>query len=191
MNTNIKKNKYLKFFIMFYVLGIIISIFYFYNIDKDKINIIVTSIKENNLLLNSTNNIINHLKILSVTSLFTMIFIGIPIFIGLIISEGFISFFRFIVLYKTYKMKGIIFGLIYYILNNLFYIIFLYIIFRKLIILAKKIYKLIIKKENINFSEIYNILHSIIYIIIIIFIIDSLTFFYTPKILKIFAFLLK
>lgn len=191
MNTNIKKNKYLKFFIMFYVLGIIISIFYFYNIDKDKINIIVTSIKENNLLLNPINNIINHLKILSVTSLFTMIFIGIPIFIGLIISEGFISFFRFIVLYKTYKMKGIIFGLIYYILNNLFYIIFLYIIFRKLIILAKKIYRLIIKKENINFSEIYNILHSIIYIIIIIFIIDSLTFFYTPKILKIFAFLLK
>lgn len=186
MKNNKYKNKTLKLFIGLFLVGIITSILYFNYLDKDDLNIFIKAIKESNILDKPINNITNHLKILSVITMFSIIFIGFPLCSGLIISEGFDLFFRVLLLYKSYKVKGIIYGVLYYLINNLIYILLLYIIFKRIIIICKKIYKYKIKKEIINLNEIYHLLIKIIYIIIIIFISDLLLYYYGSSLIKVF-----
>lgn len=186
-----KKNKYIKLFIFLFLIGASLSYIYFNTINHDKLDILIKSVTESNILLKPINNITDHFKILSLITLFSMIFIGVPICMGLVISEGFTFFFRIILLYKAYKIKGIFYALIYYVLNNVFFVLITYIIFRKIIYIAKRIYKYKFKNENFNFNEIYNVLIKIIYLIVFMFIIDALTYLNVGKLLNIFAFLLK
>lgn len=191
MKTRKKRNKYLVLFITLFIIGMIISLIYFNSLKKEEINVFINSIKTNDFLSKPINNITNHLKILSVITIFSVIFIGFPICSGLIISEGFDFFFRLIILYKTYKIKGSIYALLYYLINNLIYIMLLYIIFKKIIIICRKIYKYKVKNDNSNISDIYLIIYKIIYLIIFIFISDVIIYLYSSKILNMFAFLLK
>lgn len=191
MKTSKKMSKCFKLFTLLFLIGVIIGTIYCFNIKKDELKTIIDSIKTSNIIYKPLNNITDHLKILSVISLFSIIFIGLPISSGLIISEGFTFIFRVFVLYKSFKIKGIIYSLIYYLICNGLYIFFLYIIFKRIILICKKIYKSKIKNETFNSSEIYNILSKIIFTIILIFISDLLIYFYADYILKIFAFLFK
>ena len=191
MKTSKRKSKCFKLFILLFLIGIIIGIIYCSNIKKDELKTILESVKSSDIIYKPLNNITDHLKILSVISLFSIIFIGLPISSGLIISEGFTFIFRIYILYKSYKIKGIIYSLIYYLICDGLYIFFLYIIFKRIILMCKKLYRLKIKNESFNSSEIYNILLKILYLIIFIFITDILVYFYADNILKIFAFLIK
>lgn len=191
MKPSKRKSKCIKLFIVLFIVGIVISVLYFNNLEKEEINILLDSVKSSNIIYKPINNITNHLKILSVISLFSIIFIGLPICAGLIISEGFSFTFRLLLLYKLYKFKGLTYSIIYYLVGNLIYIYLLYIIFKRICLICKKIYKLKIKNESFNYTEIYNLLIKVIYIIIIILISDILIYFYGDNILKIFAFLTK
>ena len=185
MKLTKKTNKYLKVFIILFVIGIFISFIYFNSLNNSDINRFINIIKNNRILFKVENNAIYHLKILSVITIFSILFIGIPIFIGLIIKEGFILFFRVILLYKIYKFKGVIYALLHYITGNLIYLILTYIIFKKIIIIGKKLYLYKFKNQNININEIYNLLLKCIYIIIIIFINDLLIYLYQSNIINI------
>ena len=83
MKNNKYKNKTLKLFIGLFLVGIITSILYFNYLDKDDLNIFIKAIKESNILDKPINNITNHLKILSVITMFSIIFIGFPLCSGL------------------------------------------------------------------------------------------------------------
>lgn len=179
MNKNhIIKNKIIKLFIICFIIGYILAFLFYYSLDKIELKSLISAVKNSNILFKTSNNIINHLKILSVTVLLTLIFVGVPIFIGLIISEGFKICLRLIILFKIYKLKGIIYGLIYTLINNGIYLLILIFIFKKIIKIAKALYLYKIKKENINFNYLFNNYIRIITLIIFTLIFDTLIYLY-------------
>ena len=185
------KNKYFKFFSLFFLFGFVLALIYYININKNELDILINNILYNKSLYMITNNMVNHLKILCVILCFSFVFIGFPIYIGLIISEGFSFFLRILILYKIYKVRGVIYSLIYYLINNGIYIFLLYLLSKKIINIIKLIYTYKVKQEQIKFEQLLVIINRTILIIIFIFINDLILYLYGFKLIKIFAFLLK
>ena len=179
-----KNHKIIKLFIFCFIIGFIIAYLFYHKIDKKDLNIIINNIKTNNILFNIENNSINHLKILSLIILFSLIFIGFPIFIGLLIGEGFNISLNFILFNKIYQFKGIIYILYYSFLNCFIYILILLILFKRIINITKALYKYKFKGESLNSSYIYTNLVKCIYLIIINLIIDYLLYLYGYNILR-------
>ena len=190
-NRFIIKNKIIKTFIICFIVGLILSVLFYLSLDKTEIKLLVDTIKNNSILYKTSNNMINHLKILSVIIILNFLYIGIPLYIGLLISESFKIFLRLIILYKAFKIKGVIYGVIYALINNGIYIVFLLVIFKKLIKIFKIIYKYKFKKENINYSTLYYYFINTIIVLVLIFISDMLIYFYGSKLLYIFIRLCK
>ena len=185
------KSKIIKAFIICFIIGFILSILFYLSLDKAEIKSLVESVRNSNILFKTSNNIVNHLKILSVIILLNFVFIGIPLYIGLLISESFRIFLRLIILNKIYKFKGIIYGIIYTVINNGIYIIMLLFILKKLLKILKILYKNKFKKENINYSILYSCFINVITLVIIIFISDTVIYLYANKLLNIFIKLCK
>ena len=179
------KRKILKLFIVCFAIGFIIAIFFYNSLEKTEIKKLVNQIKINKVLFTPVNNTINHIKILAVILLLSYFYIGLPLFIGLIISESFKIFLRLIFLYKIYEFNGLIYGLLYTLINNGFYIFILIYMFKNIIKIFKIMYKNKIKKENMDYRLVYRILIKSIIYIIIIFISDLLLYLYGNKIIYI------
>ena len=186
-----KINKKLKIFISLFIFGIIIGVIYFNHLDKEKINILVDNITNSKNTFILQNNCIDHIKILSFSSLFSFIFIGILFLFGTIISEGFIYIIRCLLFYKKYKFNGFIFSSLYYILNNLIYLFLLYILFKRICNMTKNLYLFKKKKELSRLNIVLDNITKIIFIILIIFLIDNTIIKALNNVLKLFAFLLK
>ena len=187
MNHKIKlNNKILKLYLVCLLLGIIIGFLFYFNLNKNEIESLIISIKQNKVLFKTCNNAINHLKIMSVILVLSYFFIGIPLFIGLLITESFKITLRLIILSKIYRFKGIIYGLLYTIFNNGIYIILLIFILKKLLKIVKILYKNKIKKENINYASLYSNFINVISLTILIFISDLLIYMYGNNILNLF-----
>ena len=178
------RNKVIKIFLICFIIGLIISIIYISNMNKNDLSNIIYNIKENKIFFYTNNNLIDHLKLLSIITLFSLIYIGLPIFIGLLISEGFSISIKFILLYKIYRIKGIFYAVLYLIINNIFYLLTLYFIFKKIVKIIKILYRHKIKQENINYYQIYSSLIRIIVLIIINFIYDYILYLYGYNILN-------
>lgn len=181
-------NKKFKLFIYLFIFGIILGLIYYNHLDINKIKTISNSIKNNNNI--SINNV-EHVKLLSFISLFSFIYIGILFLFGAIVSEGFIFIIRILILYKTNKVKGLIYGLIYYLFNNIFYLIFVYLFFKKIINIIKEIYIFKKKRELSRLNIIFDNINRIIILIILVFSFDLTTYHFFSKIINLFAFLLK
>ncbi|MBR5662671.1 MAG: hypothetical protein IKX00_03335 [Bacilli bacterium] len=186
IKLNKKSRKIIRLFIICFLIGSLVAFIFYSNLNKDDLNNIINNIKENNILFNIENNSINHLKILSVSVLFSLIFIGLPIFTGILIGEGFNIFLKVLLIHKIYKFKGIIYVVLYLMINYGFYIFILFIIFKKILNIIKNLYKYKIKKETINYNSIYNNLVKCIILIIINFIFDYILFLYSFNLLAIF-----
>lgn len=187
MNHKIKlNNKILKLYLVCLLIGIIIGFLFYFNLNKNEIESLIISIKQNKVLFKTCNNAINHLKIMSVILVLSYFFIGIPLFIGLLITESFKITLRLIILSKIYRFKGIIYGLLYTIFNNGIYIILLIFILKKLLKIVKILYKNKIKKENINYASLYSNFINVISLTILIFISDLLIYMYGNNILNLF-----
>ena len=184
-------NKLFKLYILLFLLGNILALLYYLNLNSNDINNIKNNIINNHTFNNIFNNSIDHLKILSIITLFSCVLIGFPLIIGLIISEGFIFLIRCLIMAKIYKFKGFIYGSIHYFINNGLFLIFIYFLFKKIYKIFKKLYNHKIKKESLNYIDIYKLMVSSLYIIIIIFILDILVYTFGSKLLKVFAILLK
>lgn len=191
MIKKLKKRKYFSLFLMLFLIGTIISIFYYNSLSKEDVLVITSNIKDDSIIKYINNNTIDHLKILSIITLFSLIFIGTPVLFGLIISEGFNLSFRIIFLLKIYKFNGLLYGLIYYLINNGIYLYLLYILYKRVIKVFKKLYSYKFKNETINYYEINSFILRNIGIIIIIFISDFIIYKYGYNLLKLFAFLIK
>ena len=187
MNHKIKlNNKILKLYLVCLLIGIIIGFLFYFNLNTNEIESLIISIKQNKVLFKTCNNAINHLKIMSVILVLSYFFIGIPLFIGLLITESFKITLRLIILSKIYRFKGIIYGLLYTIFNNGIYIILLIFILKKLLKIVKILYKNKIKKENINYASLYSNFINVISLTILIFISDLLIYMYGNNILNLF-----
>ena len=187
MNHKIKlNNKILKLYLVCLLIGIIIGFLFYFNLNTNEIESLIISINQNKVLFKTCNNAINHLKIMSVILVLSYFFIGIPLFIGLLITESFKITLRLIILSKIYRFKGIIYGLLYTIFNNGIYIILLIFILKKLLKIVKILYKNKIKKENINYASLYSNFINVISLTILIFISDLLIYMYGNNILNLF-----
>ena len=186
-----KINRKFKIFISLFMFGVVIGVIYFNHLDKEKINILVDNISNSKDMFILQNNGIDHIKILSFSSLFSFIFIGILFLSGTIISEGFIYIIRCLLFYKKYKFNGFLFASIYYIFNNLIYLFLLYILFKRICNITKNLYLFRKKRELSRLNIVLDNITKIIFIILIIFLIDNTLIKALNKVLKLFAFLLK
>lgn len=189
--SNKYKHKAFKLFIFLFIIGIILSSIYYLSLDKNEISSIKNNILNNQIFNAVFNNSIDHLKILSIITLFSSVLIGFPLLIGLVIAEGFIFFIRCLILAKIYDNIGFIYGCVHYLINNGLYLIFLYFLYKKILKIFKKLYSHKFKKESLNYLDIYKLMTSSLYIIILIFISDILVYIFGDNILKIFAILPK
>lgn len=187
----LKTNKKIKLFIILFIFGIILGFIYINHFNKKELINISNCIKNNKCNLIITNNAINHIKLLSFVTLFSYIYIGVLFLFGTIISEGFIFVLRILIYYKIKHMKGLLYALIYYFLNNILYLILLFILFKKIINIVKQIYIYRKKKEISRLNIVLDNVIRSIFIILLIFGTDLLIYNFFPKILKLFAFLLK
>lgn len=179
------KNKLIKVFFICLIIGSLLSLLFYFSLDKKEINSIISAVKDNKILFSVTNNTTNHLKILSVAILLSYFFIGLPLYIGLIISEGFKITLRIVILLKIYKFRGIIYAILYTIINNGIYLVLLTFIFKKIIKITRMLYKNKFKKEVLNYNLLYNYFISAISLVIIIFISDLIIYLYGNSLLNI------
>ena len=166
------KNKKIKLFILCLLIGFVIATLYFCSLNKNDLDLMLLRIKESDTFFNPINTSTDNIKILSLIILFSFIYVGFILFLGLLITEGFKIFLKSLFIYKIYKFKGVMYLLLYTIINNLMYFIILYFIFRRIINVFSILYKYRFKNENINYNLLYNNLIKLIFLVIINFIID-------------------
>ncbi|MBO4601325.1 MAG: hypothetical protein J5634_03750 [Bacilli bacterium] len=181
-----KHSKYFKIYVITFIIGIVIAILFINNLSKNELNTILINIKKHKVLFNINNNSIDHLKILSVILVLSFIYIGMPLFIGLLISESFKISLKIILLTKIFKTRGFIYGVLYNLINGGLFIVLSYFLFKRIIRIFKKLYLNKFKGEILNYNELYNLLIKTIFLIILIFISDLLIYFYGNNVLSIF-----
>ena len=181
-----KHSKYFKTYVITFIVGIVIAILFINNLNKNELNTILINIKNHKFLFNINNNSIDHIKILSVILVLSFIYIGMPLFIGLLISESFKISLKIILLTKIFKTRGFIYGVLYNLINGGLFIVLSYFLFKKIIRIFKKLYLNKFKGEILNYNELYNLLIKTIFLIILIFISDLLIYFYGNNVLSIF-----
>lgn len=191
MKINKYKLKIINIFILCFIIGLVISILFYNHFSKKELIILINNVKEKNIFSKVNNNIIDHLKILSVILVLSFIYIGIPLFIGYIISIFFKISFKLIIITKIYKLKGLIYGLLYILITEGFFIFIMYYFFKKILKLVKYIYSIKNKKDLINYNELYSILIKTIVLIIIIFISDIIIGIYGNHFLNLINFICK
>ncbi len=175
------KKKYVKIFSFIYLISLIISFILYSKLNNPTI---LDNIKNITQYLNTNhiNFIFNHLIIISIFLISSIFLIGIIIFPLYFLFELITINFNLIVLFNIYKLKGLIFGFIYTFLTKFIYLIFILLIYKKLI----KILKQFISKNSSDSLTIFlkkNIISIFIYLIII-FLNDLLIYLFLTKILS-------
>lgn len=189
----IGNSKVFKFIITLIIIGLISGFILYLNLSKETKEIIINTLTNinNNLKNTRQNNIIFHLSIISIFVLISLTLFLYPLTIFYIFYET--LSFGFILAYYTsnFNVCGIIYSIIYFLINKaLFLSILIYIVVTSYK-LIKKILKSIINKDNISVRDLYqNYFKKILLCIIIILIYDIIVYFLGNKILSIFQFLL-
>lgn len=180
-----------KLFIFLTVVGLIISVLFLVNINQDSIKSILENITNQNYFSNIQNNAVVQLKNISLSMLFSVFIIGLIYLFSLIIFESFSIFLNLFLLVKLYGVGGAAYSLIYNLINSGIYIFILYYILKKIISLINRIYfeKKIYKK--IDYKESFDEIKKMLIIIIISFLFSVTLYYFSNKILNIFAFLIK
>ncbi len=194
MRTSTKsKSKIFKFLITLVIIGIIVGIILYLNLDSEAKKSIINSFTNINTNLKTTNqnNIFFHLIIIIGFVICSLTIILYPLNIFYLFYE--LVSLGFILASYTHLngLKGLLYGIIYILLNKAFYLLillYLNIISYRII---KKIINSLLKKDNISVRELYlNYFSKIIICIIPLFLIDIIIFFFGNKLLSIFQFLL-
>ena len=194
MRTSLKKKSTIfKFIATLFILGIIVGIILYLNLDSDiKKSIIstVTNLNEN-LKTTKQNNLLFHLLIISSSLLASLTIFLFPLNIFYLFYESLCIGFIFASFFNISGLSGLLYALIYIILNKALYLlilVYLNIISYKLI---KKILKALFQKDNISVRDLYlNYFKKILICLASLTILDIFIFFFGNKILSLFQFLL-
>ena len=179
----LKKNKILAFLILLSIIAFLFGIFFTTIISsndialvKQYINTFMNNIFDNRIFLIDSfkeSLFINVIFIISIW-LFGLLVISLPLIIFFYFFKVFSLGFSISSFVLTYKSKGLIFSIIYFFPNEILkYFAYTLLVFNSIKI-SKKIFKSIIKKENINFNKIIISYSKIFIIVFIIIIITSL-----------------
>lgn len=186
---SLKNNKkYFKLVFILLLLGFFIGFILYKKLD---FQLMMEQIKEIDTYLptNKINFIFNHLVVLIVSFIASLSVIGVLIFPMNIIYEGISIVINLISFTQVFKLKGLLYGIIYNILTKGIYIIMLVFIFKRLILFIKEIIALKNKEER-KIMIIKNIKHLGIYILVILGN-DLILYLFGNKILAFFLFMIK
>lgn len=137
------------------------------------------------------NTLLSNTIYVLITWLLGMSVIGIPIIVFMYFTKTFLIGFSISSFILTYKIKGLIFSIIY-IIPSLINIIFFTILMVFSIKFSSKLTSSILKKENINFRTIFTKYSTFLGLTIVAIIITSLLeVFVVPFILKNLMFIVK
>ena len=164
--------------------------FYYQESSLIKTDIIseLESIEEHLLL--KQNNFLYHISLLSILSILSLIVFGIPLILFYFFYEGVSFGFLLAALFHINGLEGLLFGIIFGLVNKLFiYLALLYLIITSFNYSKKVIIKL--KNKDYRMSEyISNQLFKIVFIFLFVLIIDIFIYFFGNKILSLFLFML-
>ena len=185
-----RNKKYLLFVLIIMVIGLIAGIIFFLMQNSDIKNKITTS------LLNANNYhynaIMKDLIICSILLVLSFFVIGLPLGIFYLFYEGLSLGFMLITFLMTYSFKGLIYMLIYILLNKLIPLILMIFFVQKLINIGRLVIGFIIyRKDNYIKDKIILNFKNSLYILIFILIFNIISYFGSPVILKNLSFLLK
>jgi len=188
-----RNSKVFKFALTFIIISLLTGIVLYLNLNKETKDLIMNSLLtlNDNLKDVRQNNVIYHLFIMSSFVLLSLTLFLYPLTLFYIFYE--ILSFGFVLAYYgcVFNIGGIIYELIYFLINKaLFLLVLIYIsiISYKLI---KKIIKSLINKEKISVRELYsNFFKKILICSAFILITDIFVYFFGNKILSLFQFLL-
>lgn len=189
----IRNSKALKFIISLLIIGLLTGIILYLNMSKETKYIMINSLIDfnKNIKISNQNNIIFHLTIISIFILLSLTLVLYPITIFYIfyeiLSYGFILAYYF----HNYKLGGLFYSFIYFLLNKGVFILILIYISIISLKLIKKIINALIKKDNISVRELYQkYFLQIIICSSFMLLFDIIIYFLGNKILSLFQFLL-
>ena len=190
----LKTNNVAKIFIITLLIGgFLFGIIYFHLQNDLNKTLIAKKITELASLIKTThqNMIFNHLLIIIALVFLAYSIIGIPLILFYLFYESTSIGFLIASLYSSFKIKGVLFGLIYTIISKLPFIIFLVYISYIALKITKKLLRVLIFKENDSlYQHLKNLFLKLGIAIIAILLYDLFLYFLANKILKLFLFLL-
>lgn len=191
MQKLLKSNKkYLTFVVTIIGIGLLFGVIYYHFLESSvQENIILTLSNFTNFEYNA---ILKDLIIMSLTLVLSFIVIGTPLSIFYLFYESFSIGFLINIFFAAYKLKGLLYIILYLIINKLLTIILIIFFIRKIINISRLIIGLIIyKNDNIIKNKLIINFKNSLYIIIFTLIINSILYFISPYITEYLSFLLK
>ncbi len=167
------------------IIGIIMGYLFYKNIDSSLLKQDLINIKE--ILSNSPINFLpQHFMTLSILIFSSFLIFGIILFPIYFIWEFACISYAVFIFQSLFGLPGILFGFIYQIMIKLFYLIFLYFIF-------KNVFMLIVNKlfsKNTNHAQSKKQYQTILFSILAVFVYDILLYFLGNHLLLKFCFIL-
>lgn len=194
MKQCIKRNsKVIKFVVTLIIIGLLAGIILYLNLNSETKESIIKSIDEinKNILISKQNNIVFHLLIISIFILFSLTIILYPLTYFYLFYE--VLSFGFVLAFYT-KINGIgglLYSLIYFVLNKALFLLILIYLNVVSFQLIKRIINSILQKDNISVRDLYqNYFLKTIISIGAMLLFDIIIYFFGNKILSIFQFLI-
>ena len=185
-----KNKKYLLFVLVVLVIGFLTGIIFFLMQNSDVKSEIINSLSQSSNY--HYNAIMKDLIVCSILLVLSFFVIGLPLSIFYLFYEGLSLGFMLITFLMTYSFKGLIYMLIYILLNKLIPLILMIFFVQKLINIGRLVIGFIIyRKDNYIKDKIILNFKNSLYILIFILIFNIISYFGSPVILKNLSFLLK
>ena len=188
-NIICNNKKYLKCVTIVILVGVVFGFLYYHFLNSSvKENISSTLLEYNNFRYNS---ILKDLIITSFLLVASFFIIGIPLSIFYLFYEGFSTSFLINIFWISFGIKGLIYSLIYLIVNKLLKFILMIFFVQKQINIGRYIIGMFLYKNKNGKDKIIINFKNSLYIIVIMLSINIVLFFITPNIFKWLSFLLK
>lgn len=189
MWTSLNKKMYLLLGVIF-MIGLIIGTIFVVSLDEDVKEIVLLNINELLQSKISINNILIHLVILSSILILSILLVGAPLIMFYLFYHGFSTGFTIFSLMLIFGLKGVFYGLIYFIVSKLIFTIILFIISTNLFKLIKSIIDHYVYKID-NIKNRYLLIKRCIIFIGLILVNDVILYTFGGKVMSIFSFLIK
>lgn len=186
--TSLSKKMYI-FLSIILVIGMIVGIVFVISLDESTKEILFLNINEYLQSKSNINGILEHIILLSILFVLSILLVGGPLIIFFIFYNGFSLGFITSTLTYIFGIKGMFYGIIYALITKFIFIIILIIFSVNLFKITKLVIDGIVYKKNCKDSMYVFLKRSILFIILIL-ISDIVLYFGGVKLLNIFNFLI-
>lgn len=188
MWTGLSKKMYI-FLSIILVIGLIVGIVFVISLDESTKEILFLNINDYLQSKSNIGGILEHLILLSILLVLSILLIGGPLIIFFIFYNGFSLGFIISTLTYIFGIKGMLYGIIYSLITKFIFIIILIIFSVNLFKITKLVVDSIVYKKCCKDSMYVFLKRSIIFIVLVL-VNDIVLYFGGIKLLNIFSFLI-